>query len=88
MNCPGCGRFMTLEFSFELDKDVEQAAFRWVCNNGNFCLMADRQEYIPAPEYDWLYWCQDIPAENLAEDPELCRECEEMKQRYLERGKR
>ena len=87
MNCPGCGRFMELVFAVEIGRDVNQAAFWWACNNGNFCLVADRREYIPAPEYDWQYWCQDIPEEDLVEWPELRQECDEMEARWKQRKK-
>jgi len=87
MNCPSCGRFMQLAFAGDLEFDIQQAAFWWVCNNDWDCLVHDywQDHPIPAPEYDWLYWCKGIPEQDLEEDAELHRECEEMHQRYLGR---
>lgn len=87
MNCPACGRFMQLEFAGDLEFDVQVAAFWWVCGNDWDCLVADywRDHPIPAPEYDWLYWCINIPQQDLLEDAELRQECEQMRQHYLNR---
>lgn len=87
MNCPGCGRFMQLEFGLELEFDIEEAVFWWVCGNDWNCLVADywKDHRLPAPEYDWLYWCRDIPQEDFEKDEKLRRECEGMKQQYLRR---
>lgn len=75
---------MELVFARELDRDVQEAAFWWVCNStSETCLVGDKGEYIPAPEYDWLYWCQDIPESDL--DAEMKAECEEMYYCYLNR---
>ena len=80
MNCPGCGRFMHLNYALsELESSAETAGYWWECGNEE-CPQAPTP--IPASEYDWLYWCWDIPAEDLAEDPELAAECAEMKRRY------
>lgn len=87
MNCPSCGRFMQLEFTGELEFDAQESAFWWVCGNDDVCLVADywQDHPIPAPEYDWLYWCATIPEEDFKQDPELRQECEQMRQQYLNR---
>jgi hypothetical protein len=85
MNCPECGRFMELYFAIGLDRDPCQCAFWWHCNNDGGCWLAWKGDPIPAPEYDWLYWYESIPEEDLAADPELRAEYNEALQRYLNR---
>lgn len=85
MNCPECGRFMTLMFASRIDRDPDEAAFWWVCTNPWDCLCEDRGDHIPSPDHDWLYWCSDIPQYDLDEDPELRKECNTMKHQYLNR---
>lgn len=89
MNCPGCGRFMALEFAGELGFDIEVAVFWWVCGNDRDCIVAWhwQKHPIPAPEYDWLYSCQDIPLEDFEEDEGLYLECEQMRVQYLNRAR-
>ena len=76
-----------MEFGGELEFAMDEAIFWWVCGNDWNCFVADYWEDhpIPAPEYDWLYRCMGIPEEDLEEDIELRRECEEMKRRYSDR---
>lgn len=87
MNCPECGRFMTREFSIELEEDLEVAAFWWVCCNDG-CWRCSPTRPIPAPEYDWLYHCETIPAEALLDCPEFRAEYEEMWDRLPKSWKR
>lgn len=87
MNCPGCGWFMTLIFAGELGYDPgDGAAFYWCCQNHFDCLQFEQP--IAAPEYNWLHDCQSIPEKAFVEDPKLRAECDEMKQRYLNRPAR
>lgn len=89
MNCPCCGRFMSLENAFELERDVGIAAFWWRCKNHLYCAYSSWDEYIPAPEYDWLWWWADVSEEEMAkaiaEMPNLEDEICEMRQRYEDR---
>ena len=88
MNCPGCGRFMSLDFAKEMEKDVNIAAFWWYCSNGDNCLVGDNREYTPAPEYDFEYWYRDIPTSDLLADPELMIEYNQAKASYENRTRR
>ena len=85
MNCPECGRFMKLYFATEMGQDSLQCAYWWHCTNDFDCWFAWQGDPIPAPEYDWLWWCEGIPQEDLEADPELKEEYDEALQRYLNR---
>jgi len=84
MNCPGCGRFMKLVFAREIGRNAMESAFWWVCGN-EYCPQCDQRIPIPANEYDWLYWCDGIPLEELKADPELNEEYQEALKRYWNR---
>ena len=89
MNCPGCGRFMRLENAFELGRDVGISAFWWRCTNHLYCPVSSWSNYIPAPEYDWLWWWADVSEEEatqaFAEMPGLEDETNEMRRQYENR---
>ena len=79
MNCPECGRFMKLKIAEAAGKDgqVWECAFWWVCWDEDW-LHNYIQDPIPAPEYQWLWNCEGIPARALLEDDELRQEYDEM----------
>lgn len=87
MNCQGCGRFMKLEFAAEVGKDAGDSAFWWVCNNNDDCWEHDYGQPIAAPEYDWLYWGEGIPQEDLEADPELKADYDRMLTIYQNRNR-
>jgi hypothetical protein len=72
--------------AFEAGRDVEDAAYWWVCGNDLGCWYGSQP--IPAPKYDWLYHCETIPAGALLDWPELRAEYEEMWDRLPESWKR
>lgn len=75
MNCPECGRFMKLVIAFDIGEDAEVSAYWWVCNNEESFFQVDP---VPAPEYQWLWSCETIPAEALLGWPELRQEYDRM----------
>ena len=85
MNCPECGRFMKLYCATEIGEDAIQCAFWWHCLNVRDCWLAWEGDPIAAPEYDWLYWYDGIPSEDLEAAPELKEEYNQALRRYLNR---
>jgi len=75
---------MKLAFAREIGRNAMESAFWWLCGN-EYCLQCDRGIPIPANEYDWVYWCEGIPEEDLEADPELRKEYQEALGRYLNR---
>lgn len=77
MNCPECGQFMKRIVAFEIGKDVWESFMWWVCDDDQA-----RHYYevdpIPAPQYQWLWNCEGIPAEDLQANPALFAEYREM----------
>jgi len=68
---------MTLTIAFEVTpaQDVWNCAYWWICNNELHFYQADP---IPAPEYQWLWNCEGIPATALQAWPELYQEYNQM----------
>jgi hypothetical protein len=71
-NCPECGRLMALVDFENVGKSPWECYQWWVCGNeDNHRFEVDP---IPAPEYQWIWACDGIPAEHLMDWPELLDE--------------
>jgi len=62
--------------AFEIGLNVWECAYWWVCEDDG--QHQGRIEPVPAPEYNWLWAAEGIPASALLGWTELRREYDEM----------
>lgn len=86
MNCPECGRFMSLVSFDDVQRDVDESAYWWTCTNVE-CDNCGNGKEIPSPPHDWLYWYKYLPKEDLDEF-DLRDEYNRAKEAYLSRRKK